>query len=292
MEKERRMRSMSDPSDMFESEKEEKKGHGLSHFLHKLPFVSWKHHHHHASCSLEGDDEFYDVEEELKKQEKEELKKQEKKEHAKSEKKEETLKPEKIIVLVNESTDTESDTLQEESVRENHQDQQTIHQEEEVSANNDEDENKTLITEEKEQVSSSSEDHPHHEPPPSPLPPPTKSCLKPFSCLENSKPPPLRKRSISLPEGDPIIVCRLNRHVHFSPDTVDPPPRNCRYREWIERHSSHPKSSINIKHEKRKQQLRQIHSLDINDYLSKGSKRYNFSMISSPMPSLGCDMFL
>lgn len=38
---------------------------------------------------------------------------------------------------------------------------------------------------------------------------------------------------------------------------------------------------------------RQIHSLDINDYLSKSHQRYQRALnLASPMPSLGCDIFM
>ncbi|XP_072165524.1 uncharacterized protein [Diadema setosum] len=116
-----------------------------------------------------------------------------------------------------------------------------------------------------------------------------KACLK--SCLKNRY--GRRRRASTFP---PLDCSELSEEafrrcvkVTFSPDTVDPPPRNCKYREWIERKCNHGRSQpINIKHEKRKCQLNQMRKVNISDYMSKN---YGSSFFS-PVGSFGGDMLL
>lgn len=283
--KARRLRTMSDPTDLFQMDKEVKKSGGISHFFHiKLPFLSGKHHRHHNGHSL-SDDEFCDIETEMKKPDKREKlhhhghKKAHQKKHKDVRIEEEEKK--EVVVMVNDGTDTETDHRKEvqEEVEDGKAKVQSKTKEMETEQNNSTGgsgdavnhaagdtinvkegstcENNLLSDEEG--SLDATELEVLHEPPLSPLPPPPKSCLKHKTFFldkdGSSRPPPLRKRSISMPEGDPNIIFRLNRHVHFSPDTVEPTSRNCKYREWIERHSSHGCVKSNIRHEKRMQQL-------------------------------------
>ncbi|XP_063959078.1 uncharacterized protein LOC129264082 isoform X2 [Lytechinus pictus] len=77
-------------------------------------------------------------------------------------------------------------------------------------------------------------------------------CLKP--CLKVNYHG--RRRASTYPGPHDCLEASFKRCVTFSPDTVEPATRNCKYREWIEKKCIHPRSpQINVKHEKRKCQL-------------------------------------
>ncbi|XP_033632847.1 uncharacterized protein LOC117294509 [Asterias rubens] len=87
----------------------------------------------------------------------------------------------------------------------------------------------------------------------SPLPAsPTRSCI--------------RGRSATFSHGENVEERSRQRSVSFSPETVDPPPRNLKYREWIEAKTKAP--PINVKHEKHKQKMNQMKKVNLSDFLS------------------------
>ncbi|XP_041467766.1 uncharacterized protein LOC121418129 [Lytechinus variegatus] len=112
-----------------------------------------------------------------------------------------------------------------------------------------------------------------------------KGCLKP--CLKVNYHG--RRRASTYPGPHDCLEASFKRCVTFSPDTVEPATRNCKYREWIEKKCIHPRSpQINVKHEKRKCQLNQMRKVNISDYMSKN---YGSSFFS-PIGSFGGDMLL
>lgn len=98
-----------------------------------------------------------------------------------------------------------------------------------------------------------------------------------------------RRRASTYPGPMDCLEASFKRCVTFSPDTVEPTARDCKYREWMEKKCLHPKSpKVNIKHEKRKCQLNQMRKVNISDYMSKG---YGSSFFN-PIGSYGGDMLL
>ena len=84
------------------------------------------------------------------------------------------------------------------------------------------------------------------------------SPVLPRSCLRLQT----RRRSTSMSEVEDILHQVQQMHVqqkkgvHFSPDTVDPPPRQCKYREYCERKLGlKAVNAPNIKHEMHKQHM-------------------------------------
>ena len=82
------------------------------------------------------------------------------------------------------------------------------------------------------------------------------SPILPKSCLRLQT----RRRSTSMSEVEDILhqvqKMHVKKGVHFSPDTVDPPPRECKYREYCERKLGlKAVNAPNIKHEMHKQHM-------------------------------------
>ncbi|XP_033097154.1 uncharacterized protein LOC117101300 [Anneissia japonica] len=101
------------------------------------------------------------------------------------------------------------------------------------------------------------------------------------SCLMHKH----RRRSATISGGDDLqeAVCQSKcNHVRFSPDTVDPPPRSCSYRKYVEAKSACP--FRNFKHEKHKQKMGQLKKVNLSEFLSSSYQR-------SPLTfSVPCDM--
>ncbi|XP_071962835.1 uncharacterized protein [Antedon mediterranea] len=94
-----------------------------------------------------------------------------------------------------------------------------------------------------------------------------------------------RRRSTTISEGENLEekVCMSRcRHVTFSPDTIDPPPRSSSYCKYLESKSSCP--IRNLKHEKHKQKMFQLKKVNLSDFLSTSHQR-------SPLTfTMSCDM--
>ncbi len=87
---------------------------------------------------------------------------------------------------------------------------------------------------------------------PRPDSPTVPALLSPKSCLRHN----VRRRSTSMSDVEEILNNAHNLHVHFSPDTVDPPERNCKYREYCERKLGlKGLTAPNLKHEIHKQHM-------------------------------------
>lgn len=98
-----------------------------------------------------------------------------------------------------------------------------------------------------------------------------------------------RRRASTYPGPHDCLEASFKRCVTFSPDTIEPATRDCKYREWIEKKCLSPKSPpVNVKHEKRKCQLNQMRKVNISDYMSKN---YGSSFFS-PIGTYGGDMLL
>ncbi|XP_038075779.1 uncharacterized protein LOC119743448 isoform X2 [Patiria miniata] len=107
----------------------------------------------------------------------------------------------------------------------------------------------------------------------SPLPcSPTRSCI--------------RGRSATIGySGEDVVSESRPRSVSFSPETVDPPPRNMKYRAWIEARSKPP--PINVKHEKHKQKMNQLKKVNMSDYLASRKPASGAGIMASSTSAFG-----
>lgn len=76
--------------------------------------------------------------------------------------------------------------------------------------------------------------------------------LSPRSCLRFQT----RRRSTSMSDVEELLQNVHKMKVTFSPETVDPIPRNCKYREYCEKKLGlNPMNKPNVKHEMHKKQM-------------------------------------
>ncbi|XP_072030760.1 uncharacterized protein [Amphiura filiformis] len=124
--------------------------------------------------------------------------------------------------------------------------------------------------------------------PDSPTVPPL---LSPRSCLRRSQ--SARRRSTSMSDVEEILNQVQAMHVHFSPDTVDLPERDCKYREYCERKLGLKGfAKPNLKHEMHKQHMKQMKKVNLSDYMSSPNKGYNSGPVFSPMAGGGAMMMM